>query len=514
MGAPVRWSERPSAALWVVAFGTFVAADDLMVVATMLRPIIGDLGLVVPDDLDDAAWIVNVYLIAYIAVMPIAGRLSDVFGRRAVFVASMAIFAVGSLVVPAADSLSVLLVGRALTAIGGGALVPLGLAVVSDRYEGGRRLRALGLLGAIETMGWVWGPLYGAILVRYLSWEWQFHLNIPLAILGIVVGWLVLDPARHEGDGIDWIGAGLLTVGLIALDVALLDEARIQSVTGLDQLTGNDDAGIVGPWLYAVAAIALAGFVYRERTAARPLLGLRSLMAGRRGTGVAVALGVNLITGAALVIALVDVPLFINVVEGDLERSAVIAGWTLTALTAAMAVTSYLGGVITERTWYRPPIRVGLVVAAAGFVVMGQTWTPDTSPVSMAVLLLFVGAGIGLVIAPTSAAVVDAAVPSARGAAAGLVILFRLLGFSVGLAGLTAWGLRRFDELRADLDLPALGEPGFEEALQEGQIQVTTEALAETFLASGVVLVVGLVLSGALRRHPAPEEPAQASSTG
>lgn len=502
MNASQAPATRPAAALWVVAFGTFIAADDLMVVATMLRPIIGDLGLVVPDDLDDAAWIVNVYLIAYIAVMPVAGRLSDVVGRRAVFVASMAVFAVGSMVVPAADSLSTLLVGRALTAIGGGALVPLGLAVVSDRYQGGARLRALGLLGAVETLGWVWGPLYGALLVRYLSWEWQFHLNIPLAVVGMVVGWRVLDASRHEGLGVDWVGAGLLTVGLIALDVALLDEARIQSVTGLDQLTGPEDGGFVGPWLYLVAATAIAGFVYRERTAKRPLLGLRSLLAGRSGTGVAVALAVNLITGAALVIALVDVPLFINVVEGDLERSAVIAGWTLTALTAAMAAASYAGGVITDRTWYRPPIRVGLVIAAAGFVVMGTTWTPDTSAAAMVVPLAVVGAGIGLVIAPTSAAVVDGAEPSMRGAAAGLVILFRLLGFSVGLAGLTAWGLRRFDELRAGLDLPALGEPGFEAALQQGQVEITTEALAETFLASGIVLVVGLVLSGALRRHP------------
>ena len=112
----------------------FVAADDLTVVATMLRPIIGDLGLVLPDGLDDAAWIVNAYLIAFVAVMPIAGRISDVIGRRRTFVAAYAMFIVGTIVIPLASSLGPFLVGRVLTAIGGGAMVPVALAVVGDVY--------------------------------------------------------------------------------------------------------------------------------------------------------------------------------------------------------------------------------------------------------------------------------------------------------------------------------------------------------------------------------------------
>ena len=124
----------PRAIMGAVAFGVFVAADDLMVVSTMLRPMIDDFNLVIPDDLGDAAWIVNVYLIAYIAVMPVAGRLSDVVGRRAVFITALTVFGIGSLVVPRADTLSTLLVGRALTAIGGGALVPVAFAVAGDDH--------------------------------------------------------------------------------------------------------------------------------------------------------------------------------------------------------------------------------------------------------------------------------------------------------------------------------------------------------------------------------------------
>ena len=164
----IRRSPSPRAILAVVGFAVFVAADDLTVVTTMLRPIINDLGLTLPDGLDDAAWIVNVYLIAFVAVMPLAGRLSDVVGRRRLFLGAYAVFLVGTTLIPLTSSLGPFLVGRVLTAIGGGAMVPVALAVVGDVYPEERRARALGSLGAIETMGWVWGPLYGAY--SYGSW--------------------------------------------------------------------------------------------------------------------------------------------------------------------------------------------------------------------------------------------------------------------------------------------------------------------------------------------------------
>jgi MFS family permease len=487
----------------VVAFGVFVAADDLMVVATMLRPMIEDFQLVVPDDLDDAAWIVNVYLIAYIAVMPLAGRMSDVLGRRAVFVSALAVFGVGSIVVPFAPSLPILLVGRVLTAVGGGALVPVALAVAGDLYTGRDRARALGLLGAIETFGWVWGPLYGAILVRFLTWEWQFHLNIPLALAGMAVGWRVLDPTARASRQVDWLGAMLLTVGLVALNIGLLNEARIQTVTGLDQLRSNDGGGlgaVSGVWLYGVAAIALVAFLWQEARAPEPLVSLGLV----RLRSVGAALGVNALIGVGLVVALINVPLFVNIVEGGVEESAVRAGWLLTALTATMAVTSYVGGVALGRFGYRAPTVAGLVLGIVGLVLVGSSWGPDTAAAAMAVQLGLVGAGIGLILAPGSAAVVDASTGSQRGTAAGLVIMSRLIGFSLGLAILTTWSLRRYDVLRREIELPEVTDPDFAEAVTEATIEVSTSALAETFVGAAIALVVAVPLALALR----PDAPA------
>jgi MFS family permease len=494
---------RPSPAviLAVVGFSVFVAADDLTVVSTMLRPIIGDLGLSLPDGLDDAAWVVNAYLIAFVAIMPIAGRISDVLGRRRTFVAAYLVFLAGTILIPWSISFDEpfawFLLGRILTALGGGAMVPVALAVVGDVYSEGRRARALGTLGAIETMGWVWGPLYGAFLVRFLSWEWQFWLNIPLAVAGLAASWWAL--AGHDrpvrARRVDWVGATLLTIALVGLNVALLGGAEIQSVTGLDELTGGSGPDLW--WLYPVAALAAGLFVVEQSYTANPLFE-PSLF---RGRNLLIALFVNFVVGAGLVIAMVDVPLFINSVEIDLERAAVFAGGILSAMTATMALTSYLGGRLTERWWYRPPILLGVAMSAAAYAWMGATWTPDTSYPVFALQLGLLGGGFGLTVAPTTSAVVDAAPPDQRGAAAAIVMVVRLLGLSVGLSALTAWGLARFDELRSTIDLPAITDPGFEDAVIEAQQSLTAQAIAETFTAAAAVIGAGILATFAMRRH-------------
>ena len=487
----------PRAVLAIVAFSVFVAADDLTVVSTMLRPIIGDLGLVLPDGLDDAAWIVNVYLIAFVAVMPIAGRLSDVIGRRNTFLGAYAIFLVGTTLIPLMDSLGPFLAARVLTAIGGGAMVPVALAVVGDAYPEAKRARALGTLAAIETLGWVWGPMYGAILVRFLSWEWQFWLNIPFALGGMVAVWWALsghDQGRRAAS-LDWRGAVLLTAALVSLNLALLGNAEIQSVTGFDQLTGG--SGFDFRWLYLVTLVAGGLFVLHQRTTEDPLIDRSAF----RGRSLQIALAVNFIVGASLVISMVDVPIFVNAVEIDVEDSAVVAGWVLSALTAAMALTSYLGGRLTARSGYRLPIVGGMAAAVGAYVLMGVTWDVDTSYWVLAAQLGLLGAGLGLVSAPTSAVVVDAAEAHKRGAAAATLMVVRLMGLSVGLSLLTAWGLARFNALRDDIELPAIDDPGFEDAVVEAQGTLTAQAIAETFLAAALVTAVGLALAFAIRNR-------------
>jgi MFS family permease len=491
----------PAAILAVVSFGVFIAADDLTVAATMLRQIIGDLDIPLPEGLGEAAWIVNAYLVAYVAVMPFMGRLSDIVGRRRVYVGALVVFLVGSIWVAQADSLGWFLGGRVLTAIGGGAMVPVALAVIGDVYEEAKRPAALGVLGAIDTIGWVWGPLFGAMLVRFLDWRWQFHLNIPLAIIGIAATWWAL--RDHDRPSVrrrmDWPAAAALSAALVGMNVALLQAGEISGVGDLTELADLADSGglALAPIIIG-AAISFALFLWFEWRSRDPLIDLRLFAIAN----VSPALAINFLAGAVLVVAMVDVPLFVNLVlETDLKRAAVTSGWVLSSMTASMALTAYLGGRLTERSWYRPVILAGVALSGIGFALMAWIWAPGTGPWVMAAHLALLGGGFGLLTAPTNAAVVDAVPSDRRGVAGGLVILARLMGLAVGLSGLTAWFLRRFETLRTTIDLPPVVDPGYQEALDAARESLTASALSETFALAAGLMVAAAAVALLLRRR-------------
>ncbi len=492
----------PRLILAVIAFGVFIAADDLTVVSTMLRQIIFDLEIPLPDGLDDAAWIVNAYLIAYVVVMPFIGRVSDIIGRRPVFIGSLVLFLIGSIWLPNAPDLPTFIAGRVLTALGGGAMVPVGMAIIGDIYPAEKRPSALGILGAVDTAGWVWGPLYGALLVRFLDWRWQFYLNIPLSLVGIAAAWWALRdlPRPKKRAGLDWIGTAVLTVSLIALNIALLNSADIQSVSGLNQLLDNEQAPT---WpLYLLAGIGFVFFFFIERRLTQkrtvegantppPLIDLGLF----KRPNFSPAIIINFLVGAVLIIAMINVPLLVNVLEFDLETAALTSGWLLSAMTAAMAVTAYLGGRLTERWQYRRVTWLGLAGCIVGFGLMGLSWESATPYGQMAWQLAILGAGFGLVTAPIGAAVINAAPEDQRGVASSLVIVLRLMGMSVGLSGLTAWGLYRFNVLRELTVLPGLDNPNYQTAVIEALTDTTVSVLVETFLISaGFVLLALLVV--------------------
>ncbi len=496
-----------------MAFGVFVAADDLTVVSTMLRQIIFDLEIPLPEGLDRAAWIVNAYLIAYVVVMPFIGRLSDILGRRAVYMGALLLFLIGSVWVPFADTLPIFLVGRVLTALGGGAMVPVAMAVIGDVYPRQKRASAMGLLGAIDTAGWVWGPLYGALLVRFLSWQWQFYLNIPLSLFGLAAAWWALrdlpQPARRER--IDWPGTAVLTLALLSLNIALLGSGDVQAAGGFASLDNRAQTNT--SWLYGVAAVAFGLFVLQQsRPSLLPLLQnsfwqappLIDLTLFRR-RNFSPAVVVNFLVGGVLIIAMVNVPLVINVLEFVPETAALYSGYLLSGMTGAMAITAYLGGKLTERLGYRPVTLLGLALCALGFGLMGGRWVVGTPYLEMGWQLMLLGSGFGLVIAPVGTAVINAAPDQQRGVASSLVIVLRLIGMSVGLSALTAWGLHRFGILRTQLPLPDLPftDPAYQQAIIDGLTQVTVRVLTETFWVSAVVTLVALGVSVMLRRDEA-----------
>lgn len=491
----------PRLILAIVAFGVFVAADDLTVVSTMLRQIIFDLKIPLPDGLDQAAWIVNAYLIAYVVVMPFMGRVSDILGRRAVYIGSLVLFLLGSIWVPLAPNLPTFIVGRVLTALGGGAMVPVGMAIIGDIFAERRRAGALGILGAVDTAGWVWGPLYGAFLIRFLDWKWQFYLNIPLALIGIATAWWGLRhlprPARQSR--VDWLGAAILTVALVAVNIALLNRRDLQTVTNLNDLS-NQQAFDPLPF-YLLALLSFIAFIWVERRQTDPLIDLRLF----RLPNFSSAVLVNFCVGMVIIIAMVNVPLFVNVLELDVEQAAVDSGALLSVMTLAMAVMAYLGGRITEKRGYRWGTVAGIFCLIPAFFLMGRLWNATTPYSEMRLHLALLGIGFGLVMAPIGAAVINTAPPDQRGIASSLVIVLRLMGMSVGLSSLTGWGLYRFNQLRSQIVLPDITDANFGQAVAEGLTHVTVVVLTETFLVSAgislLALLIALTLKSTLPSH-------------
>lgn len=503
---PTRPRLNPYAILALVAFGVFIAADDLTVVSTMLVQMLKDLDISIQTQLDEAAWIVNGYLIAYVVTMPFMGRVSDILGRRRVFVGCLFIFAVGSVMVVLAPNLPWMVVARAVTAIGGGAMVPVAIAIVGDVFPDEQRPFAMGILGAVDTAGWIWGPLYGAMLVRYLNWRWQFYINLPLSALAAAAAFYALRDLRPHEDGrtsgrrIDWLGAALLTLTLLAVNVGLTQTGGglggASPSFDFDQPQGTN-SGLARTWpLFLAGGIGFGLFALAERRqvakkTVRPLIDLA--MFRLRNFGLACL--VNFFTGFVLIIAMVDVPIFVNVILGEtIESAAVDSGRILSALTVAMAVASVVGGWLCERFGYRLPTLLGLAFIGGAFLLMGTSWQVDVGYGQMAWHLALAGAGFGLVIAPTATAVVDAVVAEQRGVASALVIVLRLMGMTIGLSALTAWGLHRFDVLGKAV-LPPLTDPGYLDSLT----RITARVLRETFLISGIVSLLTLLPAAILR---------------
>src|SRR4051812_40545130 len=215
-------------ALGAALLAVLLGALDLTVIATILPGMVTDLR-VNAADVDRYVWIVNSYLLAYVVAIPVVGRLSDIVGRKLAFQASLALFLAGSIVCAFAADLPSMVAGRAIQGAGGGALLPVTMAMVGDLLPSGRRASALGVVGAIDTLGWVMGPLWGAFLIGFAPgqepWRWVFIVNIPLAL---IAAFAIGRAGSHTTlSGADWLrrldlpGAFLLAGSLLTFNLGL-----------------------------------------------------------------------------------------------------------------------------------------------------------------------------------------------------------------------------------------------------------------------------------------------------
>jgi MFS family permease len=446
--------------LGVIGIGVFVAGLELMVTAVALPSILADLADPAAGsawvELRKASWIINGYLLVYILTMPMAGRLSDLWGARRLFIGALAIFTLGSALAGAAQTLDQLIAARLVQAVGGGVLVPVGTAAAAHLFGGEARPRALGVVGALTFLGMAAGPVVGAAVLASVhpasaleaagmtgvaadvldpAWRWVFYLNIPIGIIAIVLAWAASadwETPRRPGR-VDIAGAMLFGVALVSglIGLTLLGSTEIGGTTV--------PPAAVTAALLGVAVVASAAAVVRGLRVADPFLDPRLF----RSVSFSSAALVSLLTGYAFATAIIGGAVFVDrVLYGGPDEQRLALG----ALAGATALGALASGFVVRVVPLGLVALLGIGLSIAGLVLMSQ-WSSGASLETVASSLGLYGFGFGLTVTPRSTAAVESAGRRAFGTASAVVTVARMLGMAVGLAILTAYGSTTIDRL-------------------------------------------------------------------
>ncbi len=483
-------SSQTRIALAAVAVTLLFASLGQTIVTTAIPIMVADLG-----GMDNMTWVITAYLLASTIGAPVAGKLGDLYGRKLVVQVGIFVFLAGATLAGLAQSMEVLIAGRAIQGLGGGGLIVVSMAVVADVLPARQRGQAQGLLGAVFGVSTVIGPLIGGFLVDVLSWHWIFFANFPLGLLALAVLHAALPNVKRESRvKLDIAGAVLL--------------ATILSVAVLVSNLG----GSVLPWgsveligLMALGLAALAGFIVVERRAEEPILPL-SLFGNNTFL---VVNTVGFMVGVAMFGTITFMPLYLQVVQGV---SPSVSGLFLTPMMAGLIASSAGAGMVMSRTGrykWMPVVSTALLALA---MLSLSTLSAGSSLWHVALSMVLVGLGLGPVFSIGIAAIQNDIPAHMLGVGTASANMFRLIGGSIGTA---AFGALFNSNLARNLagDLPAGAGNGIGSISAELVSQLPLQAQREIFagfsaalhpvfwIASGLA-VVACVVSLRLREVP------------
>lgn len=486
----------------------FVAALDQTMVLTVMPSIMRSLYIDVRD-LSDAGWIITGYLLGYTVAMPLFGRLADAWGRRQMAMVALGLFALGSAFCVVLSRLDLFVAARVVQSAGGGALVPIAMAAAADMFPPARRALVLGFIGGAAEAGGVLGPIYGAGLSALWDWRLIFVVNVPLCALIAPLLWSLLRPgrlphfealvpyeesprpgaARHrwQRGRLDYGGAALMALALAGVTIGL--GTGTQTIGEASQASSSP---VRWPWL-AVSVAAFVAFVFYERGHEHPLIRLDFF----RRPAFAAANLAHFLVGAALIIGMVEIPLYANTLFRMTELES---GLLLIRLTLMIPVGAVLGGWLADWLGYRFTAVLGFLVTCGGYLLVSR-WPLDPTNLTMTRDLMISGLGFGLVIGPIGATVTLAGGPQWMATSSALVTVSRMVGMVIGLSALSSWGVRRFNSLAADIVTPIVRPEGISDAEWQAMKDAATAALndalhtvfREFFLIAAVIIALAVL---------------------
>ena len=503
--ASVQGRLPPWVLVGAVATGTFITALDQTVVITALPAIMADLKIPILR-LESVIWVVTAYLLGYTAAMPLLGRLADVHGYRRIYLLSLLVFAVGTTLVALAgqwhwlnghlEPLHQVVSARVLQAIGGGGVVPVSLAIAAGLVPPSQRGLALGIVAGAAEAGSMLGPAYGGAVIELLGWRAIFWLNLPQAA-AIALVLCCLPERRNAGAGMDYLGGALLTGALVLLCMAMAHH-------GLFEMSSWTPW-----WLLAGSFACMAALGVVHVRSAQPLLSPILLQA----RAFLFANVVQLLVGVALVVAMATTVIMANTVMNVPDRPVepfTAALWLL-RMTAVVPMFAVVGGLLLRTFDARWVTIVGLALIAVGMFRLSG-WQIEIAEPRLTIDMVLAGAGFGLVVAPLMHRAVSAAPQDYRAVAASMIVVARMLGMTLGIASLSAWGINQMlailTETPSPLTMPDLDAAARARELAEYRRSLQTASLdlfhsfyrAAGFIAITAIVPTLLMRPGAIER--------------
>jgi EmrB/QacA subfamily drug resistance transporter len=397
--------------LATVMLAMFMGAIEATIVSTAMPAIVADLG-----GFTLYSWVFSAYLLMNSVTVLIYGKLSDLFGRKPILSFGIIIFLLGSILCGFATSMKTLIIFRLIQGFGAGAVMPIATTIVGDIYTAEERAKVQGYLSSVWGISAITGPAVGGLLVQYVSWRYVFWINIPLGILSLVGLWLFLhENVEKKKHQIDYLGATLLTLTISSLMFVLV-EAGSRWSWGSWQTLG----------LLALCTFSLIGFVFQEGRASEPVMPF-SIWKER---SIFIANTTSLATGIMLIGISSFLPTF---VQGVMEQTPIVAGFTLTTMSIGWPLASALAGRMLVTIGYRKTSMIGGVSLIIGSVVF-VTMTASSGPLWAAVGSFFIGVGMGLTSTAFIVSIQSNVGWEQRGIATAANMFMRNLGNTIGAA--------------------------------------------------------------------------------